>query len=134
MGEGMPRPQRASRTGAAITAAAAAVILLSSSASLSGAEPPRAQVEFFEAKVRPVLVEHCYKCHSAQAAKLKGGLRLDTRDGLRTGGDSGPAVVPGDPARSLLLKALRYDGVEMPPGGKLPEAVIADFQTWILHG
>src|SRR5436305_12538138 len=91
-------------------------------------------VEFFEQKIRPVLVEHCYKCHSAQAAKPKGGLRLDTRDGLRTGGDSGPAVVPGDPARSLLLKALRYDGVEMPPGGKLPDAVIADSQTWIAHG
>ncbi len=99
-----------------------------------GAEPPRAQVEFFEKKIRPVLVKHCYKCHSAQSAKVKGGLLLDTRDGLLKGGASGPAVIPGDPAASLLLKALRHEDLEMPPGSKLPDAVIADFQTWIKQG
>jgi hypothetical protein len=119
---------------AAVAAAAAFAILAVRPGRVPGGEPDRAQIEFFEAKIRPVLVEHCYKCHSAQAAKLKGGLRLDTRDGLRKGGDSGPAVVPGDQAGSLLLKALRYDGKEMPPSGKLPDAVIADFQTWVRQG
>src|SRR4051812_29398234 len=68
--------------------------------------------DFFEKKIRPALAEHCLKCHSAEAAKakkLKGGLLLDSRDGLRKGGDSGPAVVPGKPADSLLVKALKYD-------------------------
>jgi hypothetical protein len=98
------------------------------------ARPAGAQVEFFEKKVRPVLVEHCYQCHSAQAKKVKGGLLLDTRDGLRRGGESGPALVPGDPDASLLLKALRYEDHEMPPAGKLPAAVIADVQNWIRQG
>src|SRR4051794_33953893 len=77
------------------------------------ADPPE-PVEFFEKKIRPVLVEHCYKCHSAEAEankKLKAGLRLDTRDGLRAGGDGGPALAPGDPGGSLLMKALRYDEI-----------------------
>jgi hypothetical protein len=99
-----------------------------------GADPSRRQVEFFEQKIRPVLVQHCYKCHSAQAKKIRGGLLLDTRDGLREGGDSGPAVVPGDPAASLLLKAIRYEDQEMPPSGKLPDRVIADFEKWIRQG
>jgi hypothetical protein len=97
------------------------------------AEPGREAVEFFEKKVRPVLVEHCYKCHSAQAGKARGGLTLDTRAGLRKGGDTGPAIVPGD-AASLLLKAVRYEGPEMPPAGRLPAAVVADLETWIKQG
>src|SRR3954464_13612186 len=67
-------------------------------------------IDFFEAKVRPVLVEHCYKCHSTEAKKQQGGLHLDTRDAIRTGGDTGPAVVPGKPADSLLLTAVRQTG------------------------
>src|SRR5437660_1095787 len=67
-----------------------------------------AGVEFFEKKVRPVLVEHCYQCHSHQAKKQRGGLYLDSRDGMRKGGDVGPAVVPGKPGDSLLLKAVRH--------------------------
>ena len=98
------------------------------------AEAPGEHVEFFERKVRPVLVEHCYKCHSAEAKKVKGGLRLDTRAATRKGGDTGPAVVPGDPNASLLLKALRYDDVKMPPAGKLPDAVVRDVETWIKNG
>ena len=93
--------------------------------------------EFFETRIRPVLVEHCYKCHSAEAAakkKLKGGLRLDTRAGIRRGGDSGAAVVPGRPEASLILSALRYEELEMPPQGKLPESVIRDFVRWIESG
>jgi hypothetical protein len=92
-------------------------------------------VEFFETKIRPVLAERCYKCHSAQAKKHKGGLTLDTRAGLRKGGDSGPAIVPGQAAESLLLKALRHgDDLKMPPDGKLPGAVVADFEAWVKMG
>src|SRR5262249_30744181 len=89
-----------------------------------------------ESKIRPVLAEHCFKCHSAHAKSLKGGLRLDSREGLREGGDSGTAIVPGKPGSSLLLKALRYtdEGLRMPPKGKLPDAVVADFEQWILLG
>ncbi len=112
----------------------ALVLVLVLPAGLRGAEPSHAQAEFFEKKIRPVLVKHCYKCHSAQAKKVKGGLLLDTRDGLRKGGASGPVIIPGDPAGSLLLKALRHEDLEMPPGVKLPDAVIADFQSWIKQG
>src|SRR5262249_42368586 len=95
--------------------------------------------EFFETRIRPVLVEKCYKCHSAEAkkaGKLKGGLLLDSRAGLLKGGDSGAAVVPGKPADSLLLKALRYadEALRMPPKGKLPNSVVADFEKWIALG
>jgi hypothetical protein len=111
-----------------------AVLVFIAAADVRGAEPARAQIEFFEKKIRPVLVEHCYQCHSAQAKKLRGELLLDTRAGLRKGGASGPAIVPGDPAASLLLKALRYEEQRMPPTGKLPDQVIADFQSWIKQG
>src|SRR5262249_34451661 len=105
---------------------------------ISSIRAPAQSVEFFEKKIRPVLTEHCYKCHSAEAEKakkLKGGLRLDTRDGLRKGGDSGPAIVPGNADGSLLLKALRYDGdLKMPPTKKLPDALIADIERWVAMG
>lgn len=94
-------------------------------------------IEFFEAKIRPVLVEKCYECHSVEAAnrgKQKGGLLLDTREGIRKGGDTGPAVVPGDVSGSLLLKALRQEDFEMPPKGKLPDEIIEDFARWIEAG
>lgn len=97
----------------------------------------QAETAFFENKIRPVLVDHCYECHSAAAAsagKLKGGLHLDSREALRQGGESGAAVVPGDSKSSLLLSALHYQDYEMPPSGKLPDAVIADFQQWIEMG
>lgn len=94
---------------------------------------------FFESKIRPVLVEHCYKCHSADAEKIKGGLMLDTREGIRNGGSTGHAVIPGDVEGSLLIKAIRYTDSDtaMPPaksGGKLPDAVIADFEKWVRMG
>jgi len=93
-------------------------------------------VEFFEKRIRPVLVERCYECHSAGSKKLGGGLRLDHRDGVRKGGESGPVIVFGQPDASLLIKALRYDddAVQMPPKGKLPAAVIADFEEWVKRG
>ena len=92
------------------------------------------QVEFFEARIRPVLVEHCYSCHSAEAKELKGRLRLDSRDAVLNGGDSGPSLVAGNPEVSLLMQALRHDGLEMPPDRKLPENVLSDFATWIRAG
>ena len=91
-------------------------------------------LEFFEKRIRPVLVDKCYKCHSADAEKLKGGLLLDSRWGWQQGGESGPAIVPGDPSTSLLLSALHYDKFEMPPKAKLPAGVIADFEQWIGMG
>jgi len=95
-------------------------------------------LEFFEKKIRPLLAEHCLACHSADAQKnkkLKGGLFLDTRDGWKTGGDSGPAIVPGKPGESLFIESIRYDGdLKMPPKGKLPAAAIADFEQWVKLG
>lgn len=93
-----------------------------------------ADLAFFESKIRPVLVEHCYACHSAQAKQVRGKLLLDTRAGARRGGESGPAVTPGKPDESLLLSALRHESFEMPPDQKLSDSVIADFETWIRRG
>ncbi len=103
---------------------------------LSAAEPAAKDVEFFEKHVRPVLVQHCYKCHSADAKEVEGGLLLDTRAGVRKGGESGPAVKPGDPNASLLLKAVRYTdkNLKMPPAGQLPAGAIADLETWVRSG
>ena len=99
-------------------------------------KPTADQLAFFEKKIRPVLVGKCYECHSEEARKEKGGLLLDTRDGIRKGGDTGPAVVPGDPRRSLLVKAIRQtdEHLKMPPKSKLPDDVIADFEKWIASG
>ena len=91
-------------------------------------------VHFFEQRIRPVLVQHCYGCHSLEARdekKLQGELYLDSAAGIAAGGESGDVLVKGKSAESRLLKALKYDGIEMPPSGKLPEEVIADFAKWI---
>jgi dienelactone hydrolase/mono/diheme cytochrome c family protein len=92
-------------------------------------------VTHFEKAIRPVLVAQCYECHAADAKEIKGGLALDTREGIRKGGDSGPAVVPGNANASLLIAALRHeDGLEMPPKKKLSDEQIADFVKWIEAG
>lgn len=92
-------------------------------------------IDFFEKKIRPVLVENCYRCHSSEAKKARAGLLVDTRDGLLKGGDSGPAILPGDPQKSLLMRALRHEGeYQMPPSKKLSNEVIAHFETWIKMG
>jgi hypothetical protein len=93
-------------------------------------------LEFFEKRVRPVLVEHCYKCHSTKAQKLKGSLLLDSREGLMKGGDTGPVIDTKQPENSRLLEAIGYKNVDlqMPPKGKLPDAVIADLTAWVKHG
>jgi len=96
-----------------------------------------AAVEFFENKIRPVLADHCYGCHSQQAEKLKGGLYLDTKAGVLTGGENGPAIVPGNPEVSLLIKAVRYtdDHLQMPPKDKkLSNEQIADLEAWVKAG
>jgi cytochrome c553 len=89
--------------------------------------------ELFERKIRPALIEHCFECHSAKADKLKGGLRLDHADGIRAGGESGPSITAGKSDESLLFDAVSYNGLasEMPPKGKLPDRVIAEFRRWI---
>ena len=92
------------------------------------------QVEYFENRIRPILVEHCYKCHSGSTKSPKGGLRVDLRQSLLSGGDSGPALIPGKPDESLVIQALRYEEIEMPPNAKLPSRVIADFVQWVEMG
>lgn len=94
----------------------------------------RQEVEFFEKKIRPVLVAQCYKCHASDAKEVKGGLLLDSSAGLLAGGESGPAISVNDPKKSLLIQALRHDGLEMPPGKKLPAETIADFERWVSRG
>ncbi len=92
----------------------------------------------FENKIRPILVAQCQSCHSeaaAKAGKLKGGLKLDTRESFRKGGDNGAAFVPGKPGESLLMKTLKYESdIQMPPDGKLDAKAIADFERWIAAG
>lgn len=92
--------------------------------------------KFFNDKIGPVLVKNCYKCHSAKAEEVQGNLLLDTREGIRKGGDNGPAIVPGDVAKSFLLRAIKYqeDDYQMPPSGKLSDEIIADFVKWVEMG
>jgi hypothetical protein len=101
------------------------------------AEPTPAQLQFFENRIRPVLSRNCYKCHSVQAEKVKGGLLLDSREGVLKGGDTGPAIIPGDPDHSLLIKAVHYTDpdLQMPPkGNQLPDTVVADLVAWVKMG
>ncbi len=104
-----------------------------------GASPTKLtpqKLQFFESKIRPVLIKTCYKCHAASSNKIKGKLQLDTRAGLLKGGESGPALIPGHPEKSLLIKAIRHDSpmLEMPPKSKLSPSQIADFEAWIKMG
>ncbi|MEO8352228.1 MAG: c-type cytochrome domain-containing protein, partial [Chthoniobacteraceae bacterium] len=101
----------------------------------NGAAASEEGIEFFEKKVRPLLAERCFKCHSADE-KVKGGLRLDFRDGWAKGGDSGPAIVAGKPDESLLIEAVRYrdEDFAMPPKRKLPDAEIAVLEEWVAMG
>ena len=102
----------------------------------SAADLTPAQLDFFENKIRPVLADRCYKCHSPLAEKVKGGLVLDTREGLLKGGESGPALVPGDPETSLLIKAIRYTDpdLQMPKDKKLEDEQIANLTAWVKMG
>ncbi|MDB5298643.1 MAG: Protein of unknown function (DUF1553)/Protein of unknown function (DUF1549)/Planctomycete, partial [Phycisphaerales bacterium] len=93
-------------------------------------------VEFFEQKIRPLLVEKCYQCHSAQAKKLKGGLLLDTKRGVLQGGDNGPAIIAGDPDHSRLIEAVRWGNkdLQMPPKERLTPEQVANLATWVKQG
>jgi cytochrome c553 len=115
---------------------AAAFLALACGPALRAAEPA-ASPEFFENKVRPVLVEHCVKCHGdAKGKEPKGGLRVDSRAALLKGGDNGPALVVGDPVKSKIIEAIGYANadMQMPPKGKLSDAVIADLTAWVKAG
>ncbi len=108
---------------------------LLTAASSALAEEDGAGIEFFERKIRPILVERCDECHSRQSKTLQGGLRLDSRAAIVKGGDTGPAVVPGKPDESLLIQAVGYEGdVQMPPSGKLPADEIALLTEWVRRG
>ena len=95
-----------------------------------------AAVEHFERRIRPLLHRHCYECHSGDAKVVQGGLRLDRRDLLLAGGDSGPAVTPGRPGESPLVASLMHagDGLDMPPQGRLPQADIDLIVVWVARG
>lgn len=100
-------------------------------------EPARGDgASLFEKKVLPVLTESCYGCHSEQAGKKKGGLWLDRRSAMLAGGKTGPAVVPGDLDKSLLVEAVRWQNpdMQMPPEEKLPDEAIAALEEWIKAG
>jgi mono/diheme cytochrome c family protein len=102
-----------------------------------GVEFNKAQLDFFERKVRPIFSDNCYKCHSIEKGKSKGGLTLDTREAVLKGGDDGPVIKPGRPEESLLIKAINYDDpdLQMPPKGeKLSSQQIADLTEWIRIG
>ena len=114
------------------------VLLLATFTNISWAQAPNEEgLKFFEQKIRPVLVQHCYSCHSVgarDARKLQGALFLDSAEGTLIGGESGPALIKGNVAESRMIKAMKYDGMEMPPTGKLSEEIIADFAKWIEMG
>ncbi|WP_322282858.1 PSD1 and planctomycete cytochrome C domain-containing protein [Prosthecobacter sp.] len=92
------------------------------------------QRAFFESKIRPVLVKSCYECHAQGAKKIGGKLLLDAPSEMIVGGESGPSLIPGKPDESLIIQAVRYDGLEMPPKKRLPEQVVNDFITWVKMG
>jgi mono/diheme cytochrome c family protein len=104
-------------------------------AGLVGADEA-ADAKFFNEKILTVFKKHCFECHSKDADELKGKLRLDTKAGLKAGGGTGEIVKPGEPDDSLIIKVLRYDedDRQMPPRGKLDQAIIDDFVEWVKNG
>ena len=113
-----------------------ALLAAAGSSPARAAEPSPRGIEFFEKKVRPILVEHCHSCHSVKAKKKRGGLRIDSRADLLKGGDTGPALVPGHPEQSRLIVAVSYKDVDlqMPPRKRLSAAAIADLTAWVKMG
>src|SRR4051794_5426223 len=89
------------------------ILVIAGSIPANASEVDKVGVQFFETKVRPILVQRCYRCHSGGARKQKGGLHLDSREGLQKGGDSGPAIVPGHPERSRLIEAVGYTNLDL---------------------
>jgi cytochrome c553 len=105
--------------------------LLPAAASAEETKFSAAQIEFFENKIRPLLAEHCYECHSERSDTVQGGLRLDGRAWILTGGDSGPAISVGNADESLLVEAVRWESFEMPPKGKLSDEQVAALVRWV---
>src|ERR1043165_3231230 len=99
---------------------------------LAAAPPSAEQLDFFEKQIRPLLADRCYECHSAEK-KTKGGLALDTAEATRKGGDTGPALVAGDPEKSLLIEAVRYKNhdLQMPPKRQLAESEVKVLEEWV---
>ncbi len=117
--------------------AALLLVLMALPLASKASEPPSfspEQFDFFESQVRPLLVTHCYECHSSQSKSLMGGLHLDNRQAALDGGESGPAVVPGKPEESLIVEAVRFESFEMPPQGKLPEQDVETLVKWVSMG
>ncbi len=112
-----------------------AVTRLGAGVILHAAAPTSQQVEFFEKQIRPILAERCYECHSAEK-KQKGGLALDTREAVLRGGDTGPALVAGNPDKSLLIEAVRYTNhdMQMPPKKRLAESEVKALEGWVKMG
>jgi hypothetical protein len=113
------------------------VLLQTGTRRLIAAEPSFSseEIDFFEKRVRPILVNRCFECHSTSSTKLRAELYLDRRDAILTGGDSGPAATPGEPEKSLLIEVIRYKGdIEMPPAGKMPDEEIAVLEDWVRRG
>ena len=113
-----------------------AVIAFVTCVTAQGANEDLSGIEFFEKRIRPLLVEKCYRCHSSDSKKVRGGVLLDTRAGWLRGGDRGPSIVPGIPDESLLIEAVEYTNVDlqMPPKGKLSGKEIADLRQWVKLG
>ncbi len=133
----VPKMQIRQRFHPAVVLSAATLILSCFSALADAPQLTSEQLDFFEKRVRPILVDNCYKCHSHDSEKIKGGLLLDTRDDLLKGGDTGPAIVPGDPEKSLLIKAVRYTDkdLQMPPNdNQMQPQQIADLEAWVKMG
>jgi hypothetical protein len=112
------------------------VLMIAFGTTARGGDPDPKGVAFFEKRIRPILIERCYSCHSTDAKKLRGGLYLDTKGGWAKGGDNGPALVPGDAEASLMIQAVRYTEptLQMPPKGKLPAEEIAALTDWVKMG
>ena len=112
------------------------LILLPSTAQAAPPAASPARIAEFEKHVRPLLIRRCYSCHSSRATPPKGGLRLDTRQGWQTGGDSGTAIRPGRPDQRLLIRAIRYrdDSLQMPPKQNRPAEEIRILERWITNG
>ncbi len=119
-----------------LLASVSLLLMIALPAILRAEEASAADQEFFEKRIRPILAEHCFECHSAKTNPLKGGLRLDSRDGLMAGGDSGAAVIPGEPDKSRLNIGVGYESEElqMPPAGKLAAEKVADLKEWVKRG
>ncbi|MBI3866544.1 MAG: DUF1549 domain-containing protein, partial [Planctomycetia bacterium] len=96
--------------------------------------PTKEESEYFEKRIRPILVKYCYECHAGDPKKAKSNFVLDTRDGLRNGGQSGPVIIPGNADDSPLIEAVRYEGLEMPPKEKLPDSLIDELAKWVEMG